>query len=67
MIDKYFTYITDDRRLYKPNEEVHISGWIRLIKNNNNNYVVHEFPNNLSYLLFNAKDSKGNEFYNGKS
>jgi len=27
--DQYFAYTTDDRKLYKPKEEVHVKGWIR--------------------------------------
>jgi uncharacterized protein YfaS (alpha-2-macroglobulin family) len=64
-VDSLRWYVFDDRKMYRPGEEVHIKGWIRRIGGGTNGDVG--LPGagvgrTVSYLL---KDSQGNEITKG--
>ena len=57
-------FVFDDRKMYKPGEEVHVKGWVRRIggaKDGDIN-LPHGAARNITYRL---KDSRGNEVLKG--
>jgi alpha-2-macroglobulin len=56
-------YVFDDRKLYRPGEEVQIKGWVRRVTSGPNGDV--ELLGNLAAgLIFTVVDSKGNQIAN---
>ncbi|HYY56397.1 MAG TPA: alpha-2-macroglobulin family protein, partial [Pyrinomonadaceae bacterium] len=57
-------YVFDDRKMYRPGEEVHIKGWIRRIGGGRDGDVgpLRDGPTRILYTL---KDSQGNEVGKG--
>jgi uncharacterized protein YfaS (alpha-2-macroglobulin family) len=57
-------YVFDDRKMYRPSEEVHIKGWIRRIGGGQRGDVgpLDGAVKSVSYIL---KDSRGNEITKG--
>ncbi|MGA9994751.1 MAG: alpha-2-macroglobulin family protein [Pyrinomonadaceae bacterium] len=62
--DSLHWYVFDDRKMYRPGEEVHIKGWIRHVGAGKEGDVglVRENFSNISYTL---NDSRGNEISKG--
>ncbi|HVG32452.1 MAG TPA: alpha-2-macroglobulin family protein, partial [Pyrinomonadaceae bacterium] len=58
-------YVFDDRKMYRPGEEVHIKGWIRRVGNGKDGDVgpLGGAAQSVSYKL---KDSRGNEITKGE-
>ena len=61
--DRYLNCITDDRRLYKPKEEVHIAGWIRKIQKGS--YLLLEIPKGMK-IDYIVSDSHGVQITTGQ-
>ncbi|MBK6693678.1 MAG: hypothetical protein IPG50_15940 [Myxococcales bacterium] len=59
---RFFTY--DDRRMYKPGEEVHVKGWVRLQKNEIGGDLAAAGAKSLS---FKANDPRGSKITEGKA
>ncbi len=57
-------FVFDDRKMYRPNEEVHIKGWLRRIGSGTDGDVnaLDGYVKNITYAL---KDSRGNEVLKG--
>ncbi|HEX8174881.1 MAG TPA: Ig-like domain-containing protein [Pyrinomonadaceae bacterium] len=57
-------YVFDDRKMYRPNEEVHIKGWLRRVGGGKEGDVgaLNDAVGNVSYTL---SDSRGNEIAKG--
>lgn len=57
-------YVFDDRKMYRPGEEVHIKGWLRRVGGGTTGDVgmLDGAVSNVSYVL---KDSQGNEITKG--
>lgn len=57
-------YVFDDRNLYKPGEEVHLKGWIRVAGGGKLGDLgpVTDGSNEVNYTV---RDARGNEFYKG--
>ena len=57
-------YVFDDRKMYRPGEEVHIKGWLRRIGGGKEGDVgaLGDAATNVNYTL---KDSRGNEITKG--
>lgn len=57
-------FVFDDRKMYRPGEEVHIKGWIRVIGGGKEGDVsaLNETGRNIYYVL---RDSRGNEVLKG--
>src|SRR6185503_718804 len=57
-------FVFDDRKMYRPGEEVHIKGWIRIIGEVKGGDVglLDAGPTNVEYSL---KDSRGNDILRG--
>jgi len=57
-------FVFDDRKMYRPGEEVHIKGWIRVIEGGKEGDVtaLDGAARNVSYIL---RDSRGNEVLKG--
>lgn len=64
VIDSLRWYVFDDRKMYKPGEEVHIKGWLRRIGAGKDGDVtaLDGEAQTVSYLL---RDSRGNEITKG--
>ena len=62
---RWFTF--DDRKLYKPGEEVHLKGWLRLLDLGKRGDV--SFPRDLKgqEVTFTAYDGRGNEVAKGRT
>ncbi len=56
-------YVFDDRKMYKPGEEVHIKGWLRKIGGRQNGDV--EFANGLTSVTYQITDPQGNNIGSG--
>ncbi|HKV41320.1 MAG TPA: MG2 domain-containing protein, partial [Blastocatellia bacterium] len=57
-------YVFDDRGIYRPGEEVHIKGWVRLVGGGKDGDVG-PLNDSASGLTFTLKDSRGNEVQKG--
>ncbi|MGH9829538.1 MAG: MG2 domain-containing protein, partial [Blastocatellia bacterium] len=57
-------YVFDDRGMYRPGEEVHIKGWVRLVGGSKTGDVG-PLNDSASGLDFTLKDSRGNEIQKG--
>ncbi len=59
-------YVFDDRKMYRPGEEVHIKGWVRLIGGGKEGDVgpLNGAASSVAYAL---KDSRGNEILKGNA
>jgi uncharacterized protein YfaS (alpha-2-macroglobulin family) len=57
-------YVIDDRAMYKPGEEVHVKGWMRLVggKQDGNVGLIGNTVRNVTYQVIGAQ---GNEITNG--
>lgn len=64
VLDNLVWYVFDDRAMYRPNEEVHIKGWMRLIGGGPEGDVemVGDSIESISYTVF---GSQGNEISSG--
>ncbi|HLO13326.1 MAG TPA: Ig-like domain-containing protein, partial [Anaerolineales bacterium] len=64
-VDTLSWYVFDDRQMYRPNEEVHIKGWLRLIGGGQNGDVglVGDKLNSINYQV---ADSQGNPLSHGQ-
>ena len=65
-VDSLRWYVFDDRKMYRPGEEVHIKGWIRLIGGGKEGDVgpLRGAASSVAYVL---KDSRGNEILKGNA
>ncbi|HJQ70655.1 MAG TPA: alpha-2-macroglobulin family protein [Blastocatellia bacterium] len=65
-VDSLRWYVFDDRKMYRPGEEVHIKGWIRLIGGGKEGDVrpLAGAASSVAYLL---RDSRGNEILKGSA
>jgi uncharacterized protein YfaS (alpha-2-macroglobulin family) len=63
-IDQLRWFVFDDRKMYRPGEEVHIKGWIRRVGGGTDGDVsaLGDSANGVAYAL---KDSRGNEVLKG--
>lgn len=64
-IDDYLRwYVFDDRKMYRPSEEVHIKGWLRRVGGGKEGDIgaLNDAVESVSYTL---KDSRGNEITKG--
>ncbi len=59
-------YVVDDRKLYKPGEEVHLKGWLRTIDYGKNGDVG-AMPAGLTTVTYKVTDSRGNEIGKGSA
>ncbi len=57
-------FVFDDRKMYRPNEEVHIKGWLRRVGSGTDGDVnaLDGYVKSITYAL---KDSRGNEVLKG--
>ncbi|NLG48501.1 MAG: hypothetical protein GX552_00140 [Chloroflexi bacterium] len=62
--DTYRWYVFDDRQMYRPGEEVHVKGWVRLalINRGADQLKLPAEGEQVSYVL---RDSRGNEVLQG--
>ena len=62
--DQLTWYVFDDRKLYRPGEEVHVKGWLRRIGNNSDGDVgpINGAIKTLSYVV---EDQRNNEVAKG--
>jgi alpha-2-macroglobulin len=58
-------YVFDDRKMYKPGEEVHIKGWMRRVSNGTAGDVG-SLDGAVSNVDYAVKDARGNEIAKGK-
>ncbi len=58
-------YVFDDRQIYRPGEEVHLKGWLRLIGGNQNGDVG-LVGNRLRSVSYQVTDPQGNTLGNGR-
>jgi len=58
-------YVFDDRTMYRPGEEVHLKGWIRLIGGGAGGDVG--LPGSLGTLTYKVTDTTGNDLLNGQT
>ncbi len=65
-VDSLRWYVFDDRKMYRPGEEVHIKGWIRLIGGGKEGDVgpLNGAASSVAYVL---NDSRGNEILKGNA
>ena len=64
-IDSLRWFVFDDRKMYRPGEEVHVKGWLRMIGGGEEGDVGPlRGSANVSYII---KDSRGNEVLKGSS
>lgn len=63
--DQLRWYVFDDRKLYKPGEEVHIKGWLRRVGGGTTGDIgmLNGAVSNVDYVV---KDSRGNEVTKGR-
>jgi alpha-2-macroglobulin len=57
-------FVFDDRKMYRPGEEVHVKGWIRRVGDGKDGDVnsIDDASSGVDYVL---KDSRGNEVFKG--
>jgi uncharacterized protein YfaS (alpha-2-macroglobulin family) len=58
-------YVIDDRQMYRPGEEVHVKGWLRIIGAGQTGDV--EMPNGLEGVRYTLIGSQGNEILSGEA
>lgn len=58
-------YVFDDRAMYRPGEEVHLKGWVRLIGGGKTGDVG--LAGNLGNLTYRVTDSTGNDLLTGQT
>jgi len=63
-LDELRWYVFDDRKMYKPGEEVHIKGWMRKIGGTQNGDVGLSSANAVSYQI---TDPQGNALGDGRA
>jgi hypothetical protein len=59
-------FVFDDRRMYRPGEEVHVKGWLRRIGAGPRGDVA-SLPPDVNALTFSLRDSRGNEISKGEA
>ncbi|HMT94084.1 alpha-2-macroglobulin family protein [uncultured Thiothrix sp.] len=62
---QWLWYVVDDRHLYRPNEQVHIKGWLRSRDASPASPLT--LPKNLKRLNYEVLDSAGNKIAEGKA
>ncbi|MFM2320524.1 MAG: hypothetical protein RLZZ215_3145 [Pseudomonadota bacterium] len=62
---QWLWYVLDDRHLYRPNEQVHIKGWLRMREPSPASPL--NLPKNLTSLNYEVLDSAGNKIAEGKA
>ncbi len=62
---QWLWYVVDDRHLYRPNEQVHIKGWLRSRDPSPASPLA--LPKNLKRLNYEVLDSAGNKIVEGKA
>ena len=64
-VDTLSWYVFDDRQMYRPGEDVHVKGWMRLIGGGQNGDVglVGDWLNSINYQV---TDSQGNPLNHGQ-
>jgi uncharacterized protein YfaS (alpha-2-macroglobulin family) len=64
-VDELRWFVFDDRKMYRPGEEVHLKGWIRNVGNGKTGDV--ELPGSRAghAVTYSLKDSRGNEVTKG--
>ncbi|MBM4431633.1 MAG: hypothetical protein FJ026_15010, partial [Chloroflexi bacterium] len=63
-MEEYRWYVFDDRQMYRPGEQVHIKGWIRLVKWSEGADVFTRLGQG-STVSYQLMDSRGNELLKG--
>ena len=58
-------FVFDDRKMYRPGEEVHIKGWIRRVGRGKNGDVSLPGEGTVARSHFTLMDSRGNEVTKG--
>jgi len=59
-------YVFDDRKMYRPGEEVHVKGWLRRVGGRQNGDVG-PVGNDLTSISYQINDSQGNALGNGQT
>jgi len=62
--DRLAWYVTDDRKMYRPGEKVHVKGWVRKIQAGPQGDVSAAGVRTLSYTV---QDSRGNKIHEGQA
>jgi alpha-2-macroglobulin len=57
-------FVFDDRKMYRPNEEVHIKGWLRRVGSGTDG-DVNALDGYVKSITYSLKDSRGNEVLKG--
>ena len=62
---EYRWYVMDDRQMYRPGEEVHVKGWIRVVRYHEgaDDFAIPDSKSSVSYQL---SDSRGNQLLDGR-
>lgn len=58
--DSLHWFVFDDRKMYRPGEEVHVKGWIRKLGGGKTGDVG-PLPNTVTHVAFILSDSRGNQ------
>ncbi len=58
-------YVFDDRAMYRPGEEVHVKGWVRMIEQRTEGDVA--LPSERRDLTFEVRDAQYNKIADGKA
>jgi alpha-2-macroglobulin len=66
LIDSIRWYVFDDRKMYRPGEEVHIKGWMRRIGAGPTGDVELISSANVPGINYTLRDSRGNDITKGK-
>jgi uncharacterized protein YfaS (alpha-2-macroglobulin family) len=64
--DELAWYVADDRQMYRPGEEVHLKGWLRLIGRGKGGDVG-GLDGQVAQVAYKLRDSQGNEIASGSS
>jgi alpha-2-macroglobulin len=59
-------HVIDDRKLYKPNERVHIKGWVRIVQPQQAFHRV-ELPSGKHQVKYSVRDARGVVFSEGSA
>ncbi|MGH2898177.1 MAG: hypothetical protein ACRDMZ_05835, partial [Solirubrobacteraceae bacterium] len=59
-------YVTDDRRMYRPGEEVSLKGWLRLVDPGKNGDIG-SIAGQVSSVSYRVADSRGNQLLTGSA
>ena len=65
-VDTLRWYVFDDRKMYRPGEEVHVKGWLRSIGERQNGDVG-LVGGSLHSINYQIRDSQGNDLGNGQA